>query len=213
MILQSMKDMTAGMLLFLPFVLVFQLSAFFYRTRRGLKTTLLQERLLLLFWLWTLGLLSQTILPELLAALKTGFHWDGRINWTPFAAFRQALTIARRTGDPSFFLLNIPGNILIFLPLGLLPPLLWGKMEKLWKTALFGFGVSLFIEVTQLILPRGTDVDDLLLNTFGTLLGYALFALIRKRFPNFPARCRHRPAAERNALWKKSENFSKNTGS
>lgn len=73
-------------------------------------------------------------------------------------------------------------------------------MEKLWKTALFGFGVSLFIEATQLILPRGTDVDDLLLNTFGTLLGYALFALIRKRFPNFPARCRHRPAAERNAL-------------
>lgn len=139
-------------------------------------------------------------LPELLAALKTGFHWDGRINWTPFAAFRQALTIARRTGDPSFFLLNIPGNILIFLPLGLLPPLLWGKMEKLWKTALFGFGISLFIEAAQLILPRGTDVDDLLLNTFGTLLGYALFALIRKRFPNFPARCRHRPAAERNAL-------------
>lgn len=200
MILQSMKDMTAGMLLFLPFVLVFQLSAFFYRKRKGLKTTLLQELLLLLFWLWTLGLFSQTILPELLAALKTGFHWDGRINWTPFAAFRQALTIARRTGDPSFFLLNIPENILIFLPLGLLPPLLWGKMEKLWKTALFGFGVSLFIEVTQLILPRGTDVDDLLLNTFGTLLGYALFALIRKRFPNFPARCRHRPAAERNAL-------------
>lgn len=200
MILQSMKDMTAGMLLFLPFVLVFQLSAFFYRKRKGLKTTLFRELLLLLFWLWTLGLFSQTILPELLAALKTGFHWDGRINWTPFAAFRQALTIARRTGDPSFFLLNIPGNILIFLPLGLLPPLLWGKMEKLWKTALFGFGVSLFIEVTQLILPRGTDVDDLLLNTFGTLLGYALFALIRKRFPNFPARCRHRPAAERNAL-------------
>lgn len=200
MILQSMKDMTSGMLLFLPFVLIFQLSAFFYRKRKGLKTTLLRELLLLLFWLWTLGLFSQTILPELLAALKTGFHWNGRINWTPFAAFRQALTIARRTGDPSFFLLNIPGNILIFLPLGLLPPLLWSKMEKLWKTALFGFGVSLFIEVTQLILPRGTDVDDLLLNTFGTLLGYALFALIRKRFPNFPARCRHRPAAERNAL-------------
>ena len=40
---------------------------------------------------------------------------------------------------------------------------------------LFGFALSLFIELFQLFLPRWTDIDDIILNTFGTLIGYLLY--------------------------------------
>ncbi len=86
----------------------------------------------------------------------------------------------------------------MFIPLGLLPPLLWNRMEPFWKPLLLGFSVSLCIELTQLLLPRGTDIDDIWLNTLGAALGYGIFSLLRRFSPKILPRCRIIPAAERN---------------
>ena len=64
-----------------------------------------------------------------------------------------------------YFLINFLGNIIMFMPFGLFIPYLWGISGK--KTILIGFSSSLFIEFCQLFLSRGTDVDDLILNTLG----------------------------------------------
>ena len=40
---------------------------------------------------------------------------------------------------------------------------------------LLGLSLSLFIELSQLFLPRWTDIDDIILNTFGTFIGYPLY--------------------------------------
>ena len=85
-------------------------------------------------------------------------------------------------GGRSQKLINLAGNVLIFVPLGFLPPLLWKKWRHFWATLPLCAGVSLLIEFLQLFLGRSVDVDDLILNTLGGLMGYILFCLIPKKW-------------------------------
>lgn len=74
-------------------------------------------------------------------------------------------------------------NVALFVPLGLLTPLLWKKYRSVGKTILLGFGISLAIELLQMLTFRATDVNDLITNTLGTLLGYGCFRIFGKHFP------------------------------
>ena len=69
---------------------------------------------------------------------------------------------------------NLLGNILLFLPIGILVPLVSG-WKKWYKTALISFGSSLLIEIVQLITKRGyVDPDDVIFNVTGAMIGYVL---------------------------------------
>lgn len=74
-------------------------------------------------------------------------------------------------------------NVLLFVPLGIFLPFLWRKYGKLKNTFLFGFGLSLSIELLQILTYRATDINDLIANTLGTVLGYFLFRLIAGMIP------------------------------
>jgi len=78
---------------------------------------------------------------------------------------------------------NFYGNILLFLPVGALPMLLWDRFKKLSVTLLFAAGLSAVIEVLQLFSPRGTDIDDVLLNTAGAFWGFVLGKMVLKLYP------------------------------
>lgn len=70
------------------------------------------------------------------------------------------------------------GNIVIFLPLGFLFPLVSEK-QRWYRTVRAGFCFSLLIETIQLISKRGCfDPDDIILNTLGTVIGYGLYRVI-----------------------------------
>ncbi|MHB8074055.1 VanZ family protein [Desulfosporosinus fructosivorans] len=71
-------------------------------------------------------------------------------------------------------------NILLFIPLGSMLPFIWKKYEVLWKTALSGITLSLIIELSQLFNGRITDIDDLLMNTLGALIGWVIFRLLKE---------------------------------
>jgi glycopeptide antibiotics resistance protein len=71
-------------------------------------------------------------------------------------------------------------NILLFIPLGFALPCIWKKYEVLWKTALFGVTFSFIIELSQLFNRRITDIDDLLMNTFGAFIGWIIFMLLKE---------------------------------
>lgn len=72
-------------------------------------------------------------------------------------------------------------NVLLFVPLGWMLPVLWKKYRKRRETALFGLGMSLVIELLQMFTFRATDINDLIMNGIGTYLGFLLAdALIRK---------------------------------
>ena len=78
--------------------------------------------------------------------------------------------------------MNIIGNITMFIPVGIVWPICFRKLDTIKKTVLAGAGFSLFIEVTQLFcLGRHTDIDDLILNIFGTAIGAWLVFLIRRK--------------------------------
>jgi len=72
-------------------------------------------------------------------------------------------------------------NILLFIPLGFMLPCIWKKYEVLWKTVLSGITFSLIIEFSQLFnRNRVTDIDDLLMNALGALIGWVIFRLLKE---------------------------------
>lgn len=71
-------------------------------------------------------------------------------------------------------------NIVMFLPLGFLVPLIWKGMGKISNILLTGFAFSLLIELSQMLSSRGTDVDDLILNTLGAAVGFLLYKVWEK---------------------------------
>jgi len=68
-------------------------------------------------------------------------------------------------------------NVLLFIPLGLLAPVIWQKMNKLIHVIGIGFFFTLLIEISQLLNNRRTDVDDILMNAFGAVVGFVLFRI------------------------------------
>lgn len=81
-----------------------------------------------------------------------------------------------------FVLIDVIGNILVFMPIGLgLAGLLYeGYLRRtIYKAMLGGFMLSLSIELIQLTIPsRTTDIDDLIFNTLGAIIGAMFFGLL-----------------------------------
>lgn len=77
--------------------------------------------------------------------------------------------------------INLFGNVFMFIPLGLFLPLLFATFRKLWKTLLISVLIITAVELLQLFTLLGScDVDDLILNLLGCFLGYILYKLIKK---------------------------------
>lgn len=71
-------------------------------------------------------------------------------------------------------------NVVMFMPLGFLLPLLWKEYQSLVRTAIIGFCFSCGIEFCQLFNRRGSDVDDLLMNTLGAILGWLIWIVFSR---------------------------------
>ncbi len=73
-------------------------------------------------------------------------------------------------------------NIFMFIPYGFLLPLAANGMRRFWKTAPIVLGTTLSIEFLQLFMGRSCDIDDVIMNFTGGVLGYLIFMLLRKLF-------------------------------
>ena len=74
-------------------------------------------------------------------------------------------------------------NVLLFVPMGFFLTLLWKFFRSPSRTVLFGFFLSLSIEILQIFTFRATDVNDLITNTLGTFFGWLLARLVTKCCP------------------------------
>ena len=99
--------------------------------------------------------------------------WPFRTNLVPFVNLLDY--------DSKFdLLLNIIGNFGMFIPTGVMLPLIYKNITGFKKVVFTGAAISLVIEIIQLPFSvRASDVDDLILNTAGCLVGYTLYALVR----------------------------------
>ena len=96
---------------------------------------------------------------------------EARIMLEPFRTYRQYYT-----DDFTWF--EIRANILLFIPIGFLLPMIIKK--QIWLPPIIGIGISVIIELIQLITHRGLcETDDVISNSIGFLIGFAFFWLIK----------------------------------
>ena len=133
-----------------------------------------------------IGLASLTVIPKfefgvgVFHIIKNGGH---ATNLIPFKVLFETYYEVFVNKYIDYFLINFLVNIIMFMPIGFFVPLLWQLSNK--KVIAIGFCSSLFIEFSQIFLIRGTDIDDLFLNTIGTLLGLLVYRFFYKWFKNF----------------------------
>ncbi|MDD6551000.1 MAG: VanZ family protein [Lachnospiraceae bacterium] len=103
-----------------------------------------------------------------------------RYNFIPFHEIKRYLTNIDRIG-PWLVFINVFGNILIFLPFGYLVSFFWRKKRFIaMKVFFLSMIFSCAIELAQLLTRVGScDVDDVILNTTGGLIGSLLYLLFR----------------------------------
>jgi len=131
---------------------------------------------------WMLWLLfGQRTLPD-------GAYWENvasNCSLVPFRTIREFLQYFcdPTAGSVQIAVVQLFGNVIMFVPLGFLPPLLREGLRTCGKLLLFSVIVIVMIELVQLVTLLGScDIDDLLLNTVGAALGYVLFRALPKRW-------------------------------
>jgi glycopeptide antibiotics resistance protein len=163
-----------------PFWLAFRL--FRLRTR-GQRTSPGRESLLLVFVVYLACLAAATLAPNYNPRLR--IEDTTRAEFRPDIATLTCASASLPAGSRArhFCMYNAKGNILLFLPLGFLLPLVWRRLG-FWKGLQIALGLSVSIEVLQLVSRawgsyRATDVNDVILNVAGACIGLAIALLIR----------------------------------
>ena len=73
-------------------------------------------------------------------------------------------------------IINLGGNVIMFIPLGIFLPLLWEKMRRFLPHILTTAGIITTVELIQLFTLRGAlDIDDLILNIIGSAVGFLVY--------------------------------------
>ncbi len=123
----------------------------------------------LVFAIYSLAVFSVVGIPA------TGtFHVDFGFNLIP---------IIDIVNSPFDYIKNTILNIILFMPLGFLVPAIWENFRSIKKMVFMGLAVSISIEILQIFSHRLTDIDDLITNTAGTIIGYCLSKKISYKLP------------------------------
>lgn len=103
------------------------------------------------------------------------------INLIPFGSIGP-LTHYTFTSNQDWFhwFINVPGNILAFVPVPFFFKVFYKKPIKFWNSFLVSFSIPIIIESAQFIFQRGScDIDDWMLNFLGMMIGY--YFIIKKQ--------------------------------
>ena len=145
-------------------------------------------------WIWLAFVIYCAAMAWLLLGQRLGsplteetLAGASRLNLEPLYMIRHFLRLIALSDAPALIraaAVNLAGNVALFVPLGAFLPLLWRPMRKLWLFLPAFVAVIAAVEGAQYVTALGVcDVDDLILNTIGGLIGWAVFML---------ARCMHR---------------------
>ena len=98
-----------------------------------------------------------------------------------FVPFRTIAPLLRGRGNHLIAIVNLLGNVLPFMLIGLLAPLVFRTFS--WQKALvLGVLTGLTFEVMEVVFRVGIfDVDDVILNAFGVIVGYGVFVIFKRQ--------------------------------
>jgi len=147
-----------------------------YRTK---QESLLQACIQSSFLIYVFGVLTLTGYFMLFRELASHGWWHkllhriqtkDKINLQPFLMFKQFQIASTQ----------VIGNLVMLLPLGIYIPLLFPRLAGFFKVCIICLSVSVSIELMQLITnARSTDIDDVILNTSGAIVGYIIYKVLR----------------------------------
>ncbi|MHA6261331.1 VanZ family protein [Sporosarcina sp. CAU 1771] len=181
------ENMIFYMLVAVPF---YGVGRVFYLKKKKANLDFKRELILTIFTLYSIGLASQTIIPRWSAGIltETGkFYFDVYIvnemagrNWVPFDTINNYFSPTNESVNDwnSISILNLAGNVFLFSPIGYFLPYLWRRWRSFIKILCVGIIVPCFIEFVQLFIGRSSDIDDIILNAFGVLIGYGVYKLL-----------------------------------
>ncbi len=137
-----------------------------------------------------LHILSWIIFVIYLIALVYFLFFSEQMGRVPGDSYRYSLVplkeisrylVYRREIGTFHVMLNLLGNILCFVPFGFVLPVISRQQRKFWRIAFLSFLSSLLVELIQLVSKVGScDVDDIILNTLGGMIGYLLFWIFHR---------------------------------
>lgn len=111
---------------------------------------------------------------------RTDTEREYRYNLVLFREIKRYLVYYEQLGIGNV-ILNLLGNIVAFMPYGFLLPMIKKTCKNGWRIFFWSLGFSFGVEVTQLVTKTGAfDVDDLMLNTIGGLLGFVVYRIFQK---------------------------------
>lgn len=164
---------------FLIFLLIILPIWFYFRRRYVLKNNkkirLESESIVHLFFFYIIAVLYLTLRPFEFQIPFYGnreFYFDTNL-------FYQLRHMA--SSHVYYQLLYSVGNILLFVPFGMLGPIVFRRLRHFILLVITGFLFSLLIELTQglFTLSRAATVDDLFFNTLGAIIGYFIYLILR----------------------------------
>ena len=156
-------------------------------SKKSLKKTAFAAYCAVMLWL-----LFHRAQPDTTASDFSYWAWvANNINLRPFHTIRLFLHVLLEpqgyidrlgldwyAANRQHAIVNLGGNVLMFLPLGFFPPQIWPKLQRLWKTLCLAAIIMCAVEIAQVLTLRGNcDIDDLLLNLAGVAMGYGLFQI------------------------------------
>ena len=145
--------------------------------RSGMIGRWLLRLLWLAYCLWMLWLLFGQRLGTQIYELQLA----DRVNLVPFATIGMYFQMIADQTDAALVrhaLINLAGNVAMFIPLGIFLPCFFRRLRGFFKTTSTALGLILLIELLQYGTVLGTcDVDDLILNMVGVWMGYAFWRL------------------------------------
>lgn len=171
-------------ILLLPIWVIFRLVYLLLRRKNKETIFVIREIIINLLFVYILCVISVTLFPLWIDFNRRFVSY----NIIPIKETVKDLLDINK--EPSmrnfmikFWIMEIIGNAVLFIPLAVTLPVLWKRFRNLKCTVVCVFFVSLSIETLQLLSAfignaRSFDVDDIILNTLGAFIGYAIYKKI-----------------------------------
>ena len=169
----------------LPFWIAARIKIYVSRKKQNEQARIRTEFILTTFFVYLIFVAAITVIPTQISRfIKPDFN---DLNFIPILNSIKCFLPAE-TGEPKMSVLchqNIIGNIVLFIPLGILLPFALKMFHSFKRVFVFAFFLSLNIESIQFLSRflgnfRVVDIDDILLNTLGACIGFGVLYLCQK---------------------------------
>jgi glycopeptide antibiotics resistance protein len=163
-----------------------------WKTNKDKKTVIwMSEGIKFLFVLYLSMVVAVTLFPIIIGHKPNVLNEYRSLNFIPLVTIYKYFSQIGTAydGDVGFMIeliaKNIGGNLLLLMPLGFCAPLLFKKFTSFKNIVLLGLFSSVCIECIQffellsgIVLWRSVDIDDVICNVAGAVLGYLIYILL-----------------------------------